>query len=250
MPKEKLLLEKLLGMSSGYVLHFSDRTFAEFFADTLGIDIDDDRFSRSGTSKAKRLRAFWATEENHVVGKALAAMIDMIEPSPGDEEMVNLKAKCSAVADRLLGGVAVDDIAALDVNSEERTFRLLAAAVRRDIDDGNPEAALDRLHTYVVKYIRQICGGRGIDISEAKPLHALMGEYIKALRAAGQVESDITDRILKNSIAVFEAFNFVRNRHSLAHDNDLLGRAESLLIVSHIVSTIRFLQSVEAGQAR
>src|SRR3954464_7325928 len=119
MPKEKLLLEKLLGMSSGYVLHFSDRTFAEFFADTLGIDIDDPKYNRSGTSKARRLRAFWAAEENQVIGKALAEMIDMIEPK--ENETADLKAKCSAIVDRLLGGVAVEDIGVLDVDSEERT---------------------------------------------------------------------------------------------------------------------------------
>lgn len=245
-PKEKLLLEKLLGMSSGYVLHFSDRTFAEFFADTLGIDIDDPKYNRSGSSKAKRLRAFWAIEENHLVGRALVEMIDLIEPRSDDQDAADLRATCSVVAQRLLGGVTVEDIAALDVNNEERTFRLLASSVRHDIDEGHPEAALDRLHTYVVKYIRQVCDRRKIDTDEKKPLHSLMAEYGKALKGTGAVESEITERILKNSIAVFEAFNFVRNRHSLAHDNNLLGPAESLLVVNHIVSTIRFIQAVEA----
>ena len=42
----------------GYVLDFSDRSFAEFFASELDIDIDDPRFSPNGGSKGKRLRAF------------------------------------------------------------------------------------------------------------------------------------------------------------------------------------------------
>lgn len=243
-PKEKILLEKVLGMSSGYVLGFSDRTFAEFFADTIGLDIDDPKYSRNGTSKAKRLRTFWAIEENHLVGKVMSEMIDMTDGTK-DQSLADLKTKCAIIVDRLLGGVAVEDIGVLDVNSEERTFRLLAVSVRRAIDDGEPDAALDRLHTYVVKYIRQVCGSRRIDTAETKPVHALMAEYIKALRTEGAIESEITERILKNCIAIFEAFNFVRNRHSLAHGNDLLGKAESLLIVNHIVSIIRFIQAVE-----
>jgi hypothetical protein len=245
--KEKRLLEKLLGMASGYVLRFSDRTFGEFFADTLGIDIDDDKYVCNGTSKANRLRTFWSVEENHVVGKVLSEMIDMISEDDDDEDQptADLKAKCSVIVDRLLGGVAVEDIGALDVESDERTFRLLAASVRRAIDEGNPEAALDRLHTYVVKFVRQVCEARNIDTDEKKPLHALMGEYIKSIKNDGTIESDISERILKNSIAIFESFNHVRNRHSLAHDNDLLSQAESLLIVNHIVSTIRFIQTVE-----
>lgn len=35
---EKRKIEKILGMESGYVLNFSDKTFAEFFSD-LNIDI-------------------------------------------------------------------------------------------------------------------------------------------------------------------------------------------------------------------
>ena len=47
-------VEDVFGMGSGYVLDFSNRTFAEFFAD-LGIDIDHE-FPEG--SKANRLRAF------------------------------------------------------------------------------------------------------------------------------------------------------------------------------------------------
>lgn len=246
-PKEKMLLEKLLGMSGGYVLHFSDRTFAEFFADTINLDIDDDKYRSHGTSKANRLRAFWSVEENHVVGKVMSEMIDMV-PEAEDQSQVDLKTKCSLILGQLLRGVAVEDIGALDVTSEERTFRLLAAAVRRAIDDGDPDAALDRLHTYVTKFIRQVCKGRKIDTDEKKPLHALIGEYTKVVKNDGCIESEISERILKSSIANFELFNHVRNRQSLAHDNELLGKAESLLVVSHIVSTIRFIQAVEQEQ--
>ena len=45
-------------MGSGYVLNFSDRTFAQFFAEELNIDIEADVYKRNGTSKAKRLRCF------------------------------------------------------------------------------------------------------------------------------------------------------------------------------------------------
>ena len=245
--KERSLLEKLLGMSGGYVLHFTNRTFAEFFADTVGIDIDDDKYARNGDSKAKRLRVLWETESNHIVGKALAGMMELVSADEDDIQTAQLKKKCSDVVERLLGGVAVDDIEVLEQPAEERTVQLLAASVRDAIDDGKPEAALDRLHTYVVKYIRQVCKGRGIDTCESKPLHALMGEYIKALKSVGVIDSEMTERILKNSIALMEAFNHVRNRQSLAHDNELLNSDESRLIVSHIVSTVRFIQVVERG---
>jgi hypothetical protein len=41
---EKVKLEKLLGMSSGYVWNFSDKTFHAFIADVVGLDIHDKKY--------------------------------------------------------------------------------------------------------------------------------------------------------------------------------------------------------------
>jgi hypothetical protein len=73
---EKSKFEQLLGMRSGYVLEFSNRTFAEFVLDSTGRDIYDSRYDYGSGSKANRLRAFWQKEENSVVGKLMGDMLD------------------------------------------------------------------------------------------------------------------------------------------------------------------------------
>ena len=45
-------------MGGGFVLDFSNRTFSEFFADELNIDIDNASYCDIGNSKAKRLRSY------------------------------------------------------------------------------------------------------------------------------------------------------------------------------------------------
>lgn len=55
----------------------------------------------------------------------------------------------------------------------------------------------------------------------------------------------MTDRILRSSISVLEAFNDVRNNKSLAHDNPILNHEESLLIFNHVAASIRFIKSLE-----
>jgi hypothetical protein len=60
----------------------------------------------------------------------------------------------------------------------------------------------------------------------------------------------MTERILKSSISVLEAFNDVRNERSLAHDNPVLNYDESLLIFNHVSSSIRFLTSLEESAKR
>ena len=55
-PADMQVVERVLNMSAGYVLDFSDRTFDEFIAREVGIDATAPRYSSDGGSKAKRLR--------------------------------------------------------------------------------------------------------------------------------------------------------------------------------------------------
>ena len=71
---EKRALEKAFGMSSGYVLNFSNRTFSEFVFDETGRDIYSGPYSDGGMSKANHLRTFWRIESDQVVGRLTEAM--------------------------------------------------------------------------------------------------------------------------------------------------------------------------------
>ena len=75
---EKRYLEKQLGMGGGYVLDYSDATYGEFF-NRHKIDIHGRRYQTYGTSKAKKMRAFWESEPDAVVGKVLSEMLDSYE---------------------------------------------------------------------------------------------------------------------------------------------------------------------------
>ncbi|MDE0408870.1 MAG: restriction endonuclease [Alphaproteobacteria bacterium] len=55
---DKPIIDKVFGMEGGYVLDFTNRTFAAFFREELGIDIDAPRWTAEGNSKAKRLHYF------------------------------------------------------------------------------------------------------------------------------------------------------------------------------------------------
>jgi hypothetical protein len=95
---ERHKIEQFLGMASGYVLDFSNRTFAEFVLDSTGRDIFDSRYEYASGSKANRLRAFWQKEENAVVGKLLGDLLDY-KDQPGPPEQA-----CRLIVARLLKG--------------------------------------------------------------------------------------------------------------------------------------------------
>src|SRR6056297_3425408 len=74
--KDKLLVEKLFGMSSGYVLDFSNHTFQEFIFQNISIDIYDSKYDYSSGSKANRLRAFFQKETNYKVAVIIDSLLD------------------------------------------------------------------------------------------------------------------------------------------------------------------------------
>jgi hypothetical protein len=239
-------LEKLLGMGSGYVLNFSDRTFGNFFAE-YEVEIDAERYKVIGTSKANRMRAFWDADGNHIVGRVINGLVTY----GADEQCFSqsnsaLIDHCQNIAQRLLSDQTVAEMDSLTAIADERDFEVVSAHVREAIEKNQPEGALDRLHTYFNKFIRVICQQYGIEINRDKPMHSVFGEYVKALRDGHHLDSLMTERILKSSISVLEAFNDVRNNKSLAHDNPMLNYEESLLIFNHVAATIRFIKSVEA----
>lgn len=69
------IVERVLNMSGGYVLDFSNRTFDEFIAHEVGLDATAPRFSVDGVSKARRLRAILPTLAAGQQAKLLRAFL-------------------------------------------------------------------------------------------------------------------------------------------------------------------------------
>ena len=241
---EKRKLERLLGMASGYVLNFSNRTFEDFILECTGRAIYDTKYEFGSGSKANRLRGFWNVEGNQTTGKLLT---DMIAYGLGEGLLTNitLVEECRKIATRLSQDSTVPEIDTLIAVINEPDFECVAKAAREAIEKNEPESGLDRLHTFVVKFIRSLCQQSNLQTNRDKPLHSLFGEYVRHIRDGGFIETDMSERILKSSISTFEAFNHVRNYRSLAHDNPLLNYDEALLIFNHVCSTIRFLRGLE-----
>jgi hypothetical protein len=102
---EKRYFESLLGMASGYVLDYTDQTFAEFFK-RHSVAIHDAKYQTYGSSKAKKLRAFWEQEADAIVGKVLAELLDAceaIDSLNGQQSDATVLAKARDIAARLEG---------------------------------------------------------------------------------------------------------------------------------------------------
>lgn len=247
---DKKRLETFLDMGGGYVLTFSNNSLQRFVHDAIGVDIYNAKYDYgSSASKANRIRGVWEKESDYQVGLLTEAFVKYWSEFIGggaisDDQFKTLKA-CEALAHKLKSESLGAQIQVIQATSDDINFHKLAKQVREAIEKNEPETALDRLHTYVVRFIRELCDKHGIAYDKDKPLHSFYGEYIKHLKKIDLIKSTMTERILKSSISTLEAFNDVRNNQSFAHDNSILNYHESLLIFKNISSIVEFINSIE-----
>lgn len=237
----------------GWVLDFSDRTFAEFFEDEFGIDIDEARYRQRGTSKRYRLLGFVREHDPYTVAKVLrrlwehreALIADGREGSPDDPP--TLATRFAAMLDDVQREADLPAGDAFYGFTPDETLDELIADLDRDLAAGKPAAALDHLHTYVVKKLRFLLASRGEETRRDEPVHSLFARYRRLLASERDLHP-MTDQAMKLGIGTMEAFNSVRNDRSFAHDNDLLPKDEARLAFDAVTAMLRFLRSVEAGR--
>jgi len=139
-PVELKVIDELFGMSSGYVLDFTNSTFADFFRHEVGIDIYDNAYGIYGGSKGRHLRAFLTIGQPRAIVRALAALweyreMDRITQARA-ETIVNARQRLSAIVERL-GGASLASYepttndAKMKSQSAPRAFRADEATLRR-----------------------------------------------------------------------------------------------------------------------
>lgn len=243
---ERQILEQAFALGSGYVLNFSDRSFAEFFESELGIDINDPRYGERGVSKGKRLRQFLTVENERTVAKALRALWEYRRVSYASAENTT-RAMTSGVLDiiaRLEGVANHAETDAIERFADDMTLDELVAAIRRDIDADRPQAALDRLHTYCMKKFAHLLRTHGMEV-EGNTLDGRAGRFFNELRRTGRIRP-ISNKIMKRAVEVFGLYQGIRNNESFAHDNEIVDAAEARFIFDSVHAILRFLKSIEA----
>lgn len=106
---EKIKLEKLLEMDSGYVLDFSNGSFRELIFENLNIDIYDEKYNYRSGSKANRLRGFWKEESNSTAGELTETLLEYwrtkksIDSKTITTEEEKLLNECQKIVERLQG---------------------------------------------------------------------------------------------------------------------------------------------------
>lgn len=223
--RDKRVLEDFLGMGSGYVLNFSDRTFADFVHEAVDIEIHADEYTIHGASKAKKLRAFWDIESDYIVGRLLNALIDYAKETAHEttEEDKKKAELCRTIASRLLaGGPSLED---LKQKAQALNANHLAEQIRRmkDSVETDPSLAIGTAKELIETCCKTILAERGQEISGTPDIPTLTKATLKELNLVPEGipnsarGADVIRRILSNLSTVGHGLAELRGLYGTGH---------------------------------
>lgn len=212
-------------MDSGYVLDFSDRTFGEFVLDTVGLDLHAEKYTAEGTSKAKKLRAFWKLESDYTVGTLLLALIEhatALQAEPNAEARA-LVAKCRSIATRLMaGGPSLDPLKehakVLNANHLAEQIRRMEASI-----DTDPSLAIGTAKELIETYCKTILAERGKPVVGTPDVSTLTKETLKELKLVPEGVpdasrgADVIKRLLSNLGTIGNGLAELRGLYGTGH---------------------------------
>jgi hypothetical protein len=226
---EKTKLQKLLGMSSGYVLNFSDKTFGDFMADAVEVDIHNEKYRGNGSSKARKLREFWRIEPDYVVGKSILALVQQVEDERLEDaaryppERVRLCDPCRGIAKRLMSGnVTLDDLkqtaVAFDARHLSEQIRRIEHSIQTD-----PALAIGTAKELIETCCKTILEERRKPVRGTPDIATLTKETLKELKLVPEGVpdvargSDVIKRVLQNLGAIGNGLAELRGLYGTGH---------------------------------
>ena len=144
--------------------------------------------------------------------------------------------------------------------STDVSFQLIATrsgTIQKAVEDahvfireGRFDSAVDRVHTALHGYLRQLLTGHGIDYGadDGLPalfakLHGFYGDSIQPADVANRVKN-----ILRSAGGMITAVNELRNNNTIAHPNgQLIQKKEAQLVIRLLNAVVDYIEDVENG---
>jgi hypothetical protein len=232
------LVERYIGSSMGYLGTFgSHPDLTRFYLD-CGLDIDPLEYQ--GTNKA-RFQAVLENAEPDVQAKIIRGILRRHPPDASSAMRTReLHDEFLALAEGLESGDGV--------KSPEIEFT--TEVVRRAIDDAEKlirssgaTSGVDRIHTALHGYLKDICKKSGIECGDDPTMTSLFKALRRehpALVVSGPRADDVS-RVLQSIATIMDAMNPIRNNASMAHPKELLDEPEAMLVINSARTILQYV---------
>lgn len=236
------LINKYIGVSSGWLGDFSYRTHADFYPEYC--DLEYNPYNFEGTTRA-RFQTILENAKPDEQAKIIRGVLKKYPPDPNrlETRTLDLCAEFDAIADRLEQQSPIQS-PSLSISSEvvERAI----SDVETLIESNGAISGVDRIHTALHGFLRVVCESAGVSYSSDASMAALfkrMREEHPAFNHTGARAQDVT-QVLRAMGAIMDALIPIRNSASVAHPNaTLLDAPEAMLAINAARTILHYLDA-------
>ena len=246
---QKEQMANFFGIKSGYVFSYlingyNKTNTRNIILEATGIDIFAN--PEYAMSQERCIRKIWDDCDDYTVGKLLKVMLDYYEAVATwswEEKERHDYVSLRELDEKLLQNPISIPAAATN------TLKLVREDIERNCNNGTPELALDRLHTFATEFFRSVCQKHGIRIEDDRgnnlPLQSLVGMLKNWYANNNYFDSEFSVVAIQNTIIIFDRYNSIRNNQSAAHPNTMLNKEEASYVVHIVAETLSFIDRIE-----
>jgi hypothetical protein len=231
------LVYKYMGVSGGYLADFSYRNHHEFYID---LDLAIDPYMYDGTTRERFIKII-SESAPEVQARILEGVLARFPVGSSQLRTLERADEIRAWIRRVHSGPQV----------EQPTLRITSEVVERALLDAQEllratgaTSGVDRIHTALQGYLREVCGSAGLMTAEDAALTELfkqVRESHPAFRDLGPRSEEIL-RVLRALATILDSFNPLRNKASVAHPNPaLLPEPEAMLVINAARSILHYV---------
>ena len=241
-PEIYMITNSYIGVSGGYLGDFSYRTHEEFYPYFCDLNISASAYD--GTTR-QRFLSILANADEPTQAKILKGVLKKYPIDFFPEEQREIKKKAATEIEELIrrleSGQAVATEQLYVTNS---TVERAIQDTKILIETNGATSGVDRIHTALHGYLREVCRQAGITLVEDETLTQVFKKLKvnhPSLQNGGTRQADI-DQIINSFSNTLDKLNPIRNKASLSHPNEeLLEEDEAMFVVNSAQTVLNYL---------
>ena len=230
-----------IGVDSGYLGDFSYRTHEEFYPYFCDLDISTAAYE--GTTRQKFLQILESSDAS-TQAKILHGVLKKYPVEYFPEELRAVKQRMAISIQEMIGRLEGTTVAKEKLTFTNDTVERAIKDAQLLIKKNGATSGVDRIHTALHGYVREVCKQSGIPTIEDDSLTQIFKKLKTshpALQTNGPRQSDI-DHIIASFANTLDKLNPIRNKASLSHPNEeLLEEDEAMFVINSSQTVLNYL---------
>lgn len=256
---EKTKLFDFFEISGGFILYTlyqkngkTKKDTRNIINDSIAVDIYKDEHCKN-LSQQKCIEYIVENLCNADVSKLFEDIFDFYkyynESCKNDCFFCDKQNKCKEVQ-RIIKDLSQrkDSVTYINLPQSEINVGQLYDSLQQDIKKGNFTLALDRLHTYSLLYLENLCKKHNIVPNRDKNNHLMFDDLLSHLTLyykSNSLIDDFAEYVIKRYKEIFQKYNCVRNNQSYSHPNKVMDNDNAKFVIEIICLFLKYIDRIE-----